>query len=125
MNRCIIGIGSNINPDENIQKMLGLLAADVRIIKVSVMVKTKPIGITDQPDFTNGAVLIETDMDVNELKNYLKNIEDRMGRDRAQRKFGPRNIDLDIMIWNGQVVDPDYYTRDFLRNSAAELGFPE
>jgi 2-amino-4-hydroxy-6-hydroxymethyldihydropteridine diphosphokinase len=125
MNRCIIGIGSNINPDENIQEMLGLLAADVRIIKVSVMVKTKPIGITDQPDFTNGAVLIETDMDVNELKNYLRNIEDRMGRDRAQRKFGPRNIDLDIMIWNGQVVDPDYYTRDFLRNSAAELGFPE
>jgi len=46
-----------------------------------------------------------------------------MGRDRSQEKFGPRNIDLDILIWNNAIVDPDYYTRDFLRNSAAELGF--
>jgi len=46
-----------------------------------------------------------------------------MGRDRSQKKFGPRNIDLDILIWNNVVVDQDYYTRSFLRNSAAELGF--
>jgi 7,8-dihydro-6-hydroxymethylpterin-pyrophosphokinase len=46
-----------------------------------------------------------------------------MGRDRSQKKFGPRNIDLDVLTWNGEIVDPDYYTREYLRISAADLGF--
>jgi 2-amino-4-hydroxy-6-hydroxymethyldihydropteridine diphosphokinase len=62
-------------------------------------------------------------MSLETLSLYLKMLEDLMGRDRSQEKFGPRNIDLDILIWNNTIVDPDYYTRDFLRNSAAELGF--
>jgi 2-amino-4-hydroxy-6-hydroxymethyldihydropteridine diphosphokinase len=123
MNDCIIGIGSNIEADYNIPEMLVLLAADVQIVQVSQMVQTKPIGITGQPDYTNGAVRIQTEMDIEELSSYLKQLEDQMGRDRTQKKFGPRNIDLDILIWNNEVVDSDYFTREFLRNSAAELGF--
>ncbi len=123
MNNCIIGIGSNLEAEINIPEALKLLAMDVEIVQVSQMLKTKPIGIIDQPDFTNGAVRILTDMDFETLSDYLKKLEDRMGRDRTQQKFGPRNIDLDILIWNNEVVDVDYYTRDFLRNSAAELGF--
>jgi 2-amino-4-hydroxy-6-hydroxymethyldihydropteridine diphosphokinase len=105
--------------------MLKFLARDVKIIQVSKMVQTKPIGITDQPDFTNGAVRILTEMELKDLSLYLKELEDRMGRDRSQKKFGPRNIDLDILIWNNAVMDEDYFTRDFLRNSAAELGFKQ
>jgi len=123
MNECIIGVGSNIGAEKNIAEMLRLLAADFEIVQVSQMVQTKPIGITEQPDYTNGAVLIRTDMSMKSLSLYLKNLEDRMGRDRSQQKFGPRNIDLDILIWNNAVIDPDYYTREFLRDSAAELGF--
>jgi 2-amino-4-hydroxy-6-hydroxymethyldihydropteridine diphosphokinase len=123
MNDCIIGIGSNIEAEIHIPEMLRLLAKDIEIIAVSQMVQTKPIGIKEQPDYTNGAVRIKTEMDMAALASYLKQLEDRMGRDRSQKKFGPRNIDLDILIWNNAVVDPDYYTRDFLRNSAAELGF--
>ena len=123
MNDCIIGIGSNIEPEANIAKMLDLLSASVQIVQVSQMVRTKPIGIIDQPDYTNGAVRIMTTMQKDELTLFLKQLEDQMGRDRSQHKSGPRNIDLDILIWNNQVVDPDYNTRDFLRNSAAELGF--
>lgn len=123
MNDCIIGIGSNIEADKNIREMLQLLAADVEIVGVSQMVQTKPIGISEQADYTNGAVRVRTGMDKKTLSSYLKKLEDRMGRDRSQKKFGPRNIDLDILIWNNTIVDPDYYTRDFLRNSAAELGF--
>jgi 2-amino-4-hydroxy-6-hydroxymethyldihydropteridine diphosphokinase len=123
MNDCIIGIGSNIEAGYNIPEMLVLLAADVQIVQVSQMVQTKPIGITGQPDYTNGAVRIQTEMDIEELSSYLKQLEDQMGRDRTQKKFGPRNIDLDILIWNNEVADPDYFTREFLRNSAAELGF--
>lgn len=123
MNDCIIGIGSNIDADKNIPDMLRLLGVDVQIIQVSQMVRTKPIGIADQADYTNGAVRIKTEMSLTDLSVYLKALEDRMGRDRSQPKFGPRNIDLDILIWNNTIVDQDYYTRDFLRNSAAELGF--
>jgi len=125
MNNCIIGIGSNIQADLHIQAMLKLLAGDVEIVEISQMIQTKPIGITDQPDFTNGAVLVRTEMDLDELSTYLKQLEDRLGRDRSAEKCGPRNIDLDILIWNNRVIDMDYYTRDFLRNSAAELGFEE
>lgn len=123
MNDCIIGIGSNIEAEIHIPEMLRLLAKDIEIVAVSQMVQTKPIGIKEQPDYTNGAVRIRTKMGMAALASYLKQLEDRMGRDRSQKKFGPRNIDLDILIWNNTVVDPDYYTRDFLRNSAAELGF--
>jgi len=123
MNDCIIGIGSNVEADKNIPKMLSLLAEKVEIIQVSELVQTKPIGIIEQPDYINGAVLIRTEMNLEVLTKYLKKLEDRMGRDRSQKKFGPRSIDLDILIWNNVVIDPDYYTRNFLRNSAAELGF--
>ncbi|MBA4409424.1 MAG: 2-amino-4-hydroxy-6-hydroxymethyldihydropteridine diphosphokinase [Bacteroidota bacterium] len=123
MNECIIGIGSNINAEINIAEMLRLLAGDVEIVQVSKMVQTKPIGKPKQADYTNGAVRIWTEMDMKTLTLYLKQLEDRMERDRSQNKFGPRNIDLDILIWNSTIVDPDYFTREFLRNSAAELGF--
>ena len=123
MNDCIIGIGSNISADQNIPAMLKLLSADFEIVQVSKMIQTEPIGIKEQADYTNGAVRIHTVLNLTELTSYLKNLEDRMGRDRSEKKFGPRNIDLDILIWNDEVVDPDYYTRDFLRSSAAELGF--
>ncbi len=123
MNECIIGIGSNIDADNNIAKMLKLLAKEVMIAQVSQMIKTKPIGISEQPDFTNGAVKIKTEKSEYELTLMLKMLENEMGRDRSQPKFGPRNIDLDIMIWNNQIVDQDFFTRDFLRISAAELGF--
>lgn len=123
MNNCIIGIGSNIEADYHIPEMLRILSADIQIVQISKMVQTKPIGISEQPDYTNGAVRILTEMEIEELSVFLKQLEDQMGRDRSQKKYGPRNIDLDIMIWNNTVVDPDYYTREFLRNSAAELGF--
>jgi len=123
MNECIIGIGSNIDAERNIAQMLRLLGNEVEVVQVSKMVKTSPIGIHNQPDFTNGAVKIKTNKGIYELSLFLKALEDRMGRDRTQHKFGPRNIDLDILIWNNQIVDQDYFLREFLRNSAAELGF--
>jgi 2-amino-4-hydroxy-6-hydroxymethyldihydropteridine diphosphokinase len=121
MNSVIIGIGSNIDAEVNIQKMLTILKQKVKVCKVSTMLKTKPIGITNQPDYTNGAVKIETELNREDLTILLKLIEDEMGRDRTIPKFGPRNIDLDIVVWNGTIVDEDYYTRDFLQKSVAEL----
>ncbi len=121
MNSVIIGIGSNIDAECNIRKMLDILKTNVEVVKVSAMMKTKPIGIEDQPDFMNGAVKIKTNLELDELTKLLKSIEDKMGRDRTSPKFGPRNIDLDIATWNGEIVDKDYYTRDFLQKSVDEL----
>ncbi len=121
INSVIIGIGSNINAEENISKMLEILALHMDVLRVSTMLKTKPIGIEDQPDFTNGAVKIQTSLGKKELNRLLKKIEDQLGRDRSAPKFGPRTIDLDIVVWNGEIVDKDYYTRDFLQKSVQEV----
>lgn len=121
INTAIISIGSNINAEENISSMLEVLGNEVEILKVSSMLKTKPIGIENQPEFTNGAVKIKTGLSREELNRHLKKIEDQLGRDRSAPKFGPRTIDLDIVIWNGDIVDEDYYTRDFLQKSIQEV----
>ena len=60
-------------------------------------------------------------MELKGLKAALKNLENRMGRDRTRPKFGPREIDLDVILWNGQVVDEDYNTRDFLQALVKEV----
>jgi len=121
MNTVIVGIGSNLDADKNIAAMLEKLSSRVKVLKTSTLLKTKPIGILEQPDFMNGAVKIQTELDQVELNNLLKSIEDEMGRDRTAPKFGPRCIDLDIVVWNGEIVDKDYYSRDFLKTSVQEI----
>lgn len=101
--------------------MIKILEKEVKVVKVSSLMKTKPIGIKNQPDFTNGAVKLKTPFDKQELTLLLKSIEDRLGRDRTVAKFGPRTIDLDLVVWDGEIVDEDYYTRDFLRKSVEEI----
>lgn len=123
MNEVIIGIGSNIDSEENIQKTLDVLKNDFQVLGISNLIRTKPIGITNQADFVNGAVKIKCELQQEELKKYLRKLEDKLGRDRTLPKFGPRTIDLDIVIWNNKVVDEDFYSRDFLQESCRQLGF--
>jgi 2-amino-4-hydroxy-6-hydroxymethyldihydropteridine diphosphokinase len=120
-NEAVVGIGSNINAEENISRMLNILSQNVIVVKISSFVKTKPIGIENQPDFTNGAVKILTRLEMEELKILLTQIEDQLGRDRSKPKFSSRTMDLDIVVWNGNIIDLDYYSRDFLRNSVNEV----
>ncbi len=118
---CIIGIGSNINPEQNIAAALYFLRQEHEFESVSSMIKTSPIGIPDQPDFLNGAAKILTTMEMSDFKNYLKDVEDRLKRDRTAPKYGPRTIDLDIVFWDGEIVDPDYFSRDFLKTAVDEI----
>lgn len=123
MNLAIISIGSNIDPEQNIEKMLAILEKECQVQQVSEFVRTKPIGMEDQPDFVNGAAQVATELPQDDFKRYLKSVEDALGRDRSLPKFGPRTMDLDIVVWNGEVVDEDFYTRGFLRDAVESLGF--
>jgi 2-amino-4-hydroxy-6-hydroxymethyldihydropteridine diphosphokinase len=122
IHNCIIGIGSNIDPEQNIAAALFLLRQDHDLVSVSSLMKTSPIGIPDQPDFLNGAARVLTIMEIADFKSYLKKMEDSLKRDRTAPKFGPRTIDLDIVKWDGKFVDQDYYDREFLKNAVDELG---
>ena len=117
----VIGLGSNIDPEANLEQAVQELKSRFKVSKRSQWTRTKPIGIQDQPDFYNGALLMETELEQQSLKQELKRIEDILGRDRSLPKFGPRTIDLDILIWNKKVVDKDYYERDFLRKGVEEI----
>jgi 2-amino-4-hydroxy-6-hydroxymethyldihydropteridine diphosphokinase len=117
VNTVVIGIGSNIDPENNIREAIACLKAFSIVVKVSDLVRTAPIGIPEQPDFLNGAVRIITPLSREELNTRLKETEDKLGRDRSQPKYGPRSIDLDIMVWNGEITGTEYYTRDFMRKA--------
>ena len=117
----VIGLGSNIDPEANLEQAVQELKSRFKVSKRSRWTQTKPFGILDEPDFYNGAVLMETELEQQSLKKELKRIEDILGRDRSLPKFGPRTIDLDILIWNKKVVDEDYYERDFLRKGVEEI----
>ncbi len=121
MNRIVIGLGSNIDAESNIEKARTILKTEHSFLKESRFITTSPVGFTDQPDFVNGAFLIESDLDFDQMKVYLREVESRLHRVRSENKYGPRTIDLDIVVWNGRIVDDDYYTRDFLKNAVHEI----
>jgi len=121
MNRAIIGLGSNIKLDQNIQQAREILAQKYRVVAESCFKVTKPVGTVKQADFINGSVLIETQLSVEQLKEELGEIEKGMGRNRQYDRYGPRTIDLDIVIWNEEIIDQDFYERDYLKESVLEL----
>ncbi|MGH7885033.1 MAG: 2-amino-4-hydroxy-6-hydroxymethyldihydropteridine diphosphokinase, partial [Thermodesulfobacteriota bacterium] len=68
-----------------------------------------------------GVFLVESILSLSDLKNLLRTIENKIGRVRRKNKSGPRSIDLDVIVWNGNIIDNDVYERDFLRNSLIEI----
>ena len=121
MNQVIIGVGSNIRPEENIAGARDRIASQHRLMAASAFVETEPIGYADQPKFLNGAFRIETSFDFKTLKEWLLETEKALGRRRGKNKYGPRTIDLDIVVWNGKIVDEDFYNRKFLRDAVLEV----
>jgi len=121
LNTVVVGVGSNINPKDNIEKAKDYISSDHKLLKSSNFIKTKPIGYKNQDDFLNGALLVKTALCLETFKDYLKNIENNLGRQRTYNKNGPRTIDLDILLWNGDVVNVDYYEREFLQKVVNDL----
>ncbi|MBD3239403.1 MAG: 2-amino-4-hydroxy-6-hydroxymethyldihydropteridine diphosphokinase [Chitinivibrionales bacterium] len=121
MNRAILGVGASIRPHEHIARARSMLARDHHLVTESSYVTTKALNRPGDPDFVNGAMLIETERSFDKLRDYLKSVERRLGRVKTADPFGPRTIDLDIVVWNGEVVNSDYHERDFVRNAVREV----
>ena len=117
MNRTVIGVGSNIDPDTSIAQAKREMTTQFRVLAESPVVETAPVGYTNQANFKNGTVLLETPLGRDDVTKILKGIEMKLGRQSGAERFGPRTIDLDVVVWNNRVVDPDFYTRDFLHDA--------
>lgn len=101
-----ISIGSNVGDREkNLREAIELLKENklITIEKISSFINTKPWGLEDQDDFLNGAIKIKTLLSHYELMDELLKIEEKMKRERII-KWGPRNIDLDIIFFDNLVT---------------------
>lgn len=103
-----IGLGSNLGDREaTIQRALDLLGAgdDVEVTAVSTLVETDPVGYEDQPRFLNGAAALRTELPARELLERMLAVERELGRTRTGPRFGPRTIDLDLLLYGQDSID--------------------
>ena len=130
MSTAYVALGSNLGDrEENLRNALKHLEANaVHVVKVSTFIETEPYGVTDQPGFVNAVCQVETRLEPLELLRLLLNIELEMGRVRL-RRWGERNIDLDLLLYEDACVvseeltlpHPDMQNRDFVLLPLAEI----
>ena len=131
MTTAFIGIGSNLGDREtHLRTALDRLAAEegIEVVAVSRLRETGPVGPVEQGPFLNGAVQVTTDLPPRELLARLLDVEERLGRVRGER-FGPRTIDLDLLVYGDEIVDepglsvphPRLHERRFALEPLAEL----
>ena len=132
MHTAYIGIGSNLGEREvTIRDALELLAADpeLEVEAVSSIRETDPVGVVDQPRFLNAATRLATDLAPYPLLERLLAVEQQLGRVRSGERYGPRTIDLDLLLYGDEIVDepglrvphPRLAERRFVLEPLAEL----
>ncbi len=105
--RAYIGVGANLgNRPETIARALDLLGEqdDLEVVAVSTLRETDPVGFLEQPRFLNGAAALETELSPRDLLQRLLEVELALGRTRDGPRFGPRTIDLDLLLYGTQEV---------------------
>ena len=130
MSEAYVALGSNLGDRvENLRTALKHLEANgVEVVKVSTFIETEPYGVTDQPGFVNTVCQVKTKLEPLELLRLLLSIEQEMGRVRL-RRWGERNIDLDLLLYEDACVvseeftlpHPDMQNRDFVLLPLAEI----
>ena len=119
--RAYIGLGSNIDPAKNLAGALEMLARHVIIDEIAHTWETPAIG-SHGPNFLNTAAAVRTQLPHDLLKSLvLRRIERELGRVRTANKNAPRTIDLDILVYEGQVLDPKVWSYAFVAVPLAEL----
>lgn len=130
MARAFVGIGSNVEPAENVEKAIRLLSTAVQVRGISTVYLTEAVGRSGQPPYYNCVAEIETDVMPVELKQQvLRRIEKELGRVRSDDRYAARTIDLDLVLYDKLVMategltlpDPDIVRRPFLAIPLHEL----
>lgn len=133
LNRAYLSLGSNIRPEINLPAAVELIAKLGRVVRVSRVWQSAPVGDTRQPDFCNAAVLLETALSAEDLcgeGGVLRTIESQLGRERDPlNKNAMRTIDIDLSLFNDEarevqgksIPDPDIVSRAFVARPLAEL----
>lgn len=107
--RVFVSLGSNIDPERHLKDAVRLLAERCRLLAVSPVYQTRPVGTVAQPDFHNAAALIESGLSAAALKTQvLAEIEQALHRVRTTDKNAPRTIDLDIVLFDSEILDLGY-----------------
>jgi 2-amino-4-hydroxy-6-hydroxymethyldihydropteridine diphosphokinase len=129
MTTAAIGIGSNLDdPQANVLRAITCLQEEFQLVACSSLYRTKPWGVTEQPDFVNAAAIINVTCTPHQLLEKVKEIEVSIGR-RATYRWGPRVIDLDILTFGDLKIDepdliiphPGLYERAFVLAPLAEI----
>lgn len=121
LHRACICLGSNIDPESNMKKAVMLLRELSNIEGLSACYETVAVG-SSGPNFLNMAACLVTAMPPDALKEQvLHPIEQQLGRVRMQDKNAPRTIDLDLIIYDNQVLDPELWRRVHLALPFSEL----
>ncbi|HZU87294.1 MAG TPA: 2-amino-4-hydroxy-6-hydroxymethyldihydropteridine diphosphokinase [Anaerolineaceae bacterium] len=124
-----LGLGTNLGEREaNLQAAAVALPPEVRVLRASSIYETEPWGFKDQPWFLNQVLEVETELDPRALLAHLKEIETQLGRLPSFR-FGPRLIDLDILLYGDQslqmenliIPHPRLAEREFVLGPLCEL----
>ena len=126
MTLAYVGLGSNLGDRE--ATIYAAIAALAGVVAASELRETDPVGGTEQPPFLNGAIALETELSPRELLESLLAVELELGRERRER-WGPRTIDLDLLLYGGETVDepgltvphPLLHERSFVLEPLAEL----
>jgi 2-amino-4-hydroxy-6-hydroxymethyldihydropteridine diphosphokinase len=103
-----VGLGGNLGDRRSyLERAVELLGRQpgVRVVRVSSFRETDPVGYVEQPRFLNGAVAIETELGARELLERLLAVERALGRERTGPRFGPRTIDLDLLLYGDETID--------------------
>ena len=102
MKLAYIGLGSNLGDRE----ALLMRAADaLDAVRISPVIETDPWGFENQPQFLNAVAEVETELSPRELLDRLLEIERRLGRTREGPRYGPRTIDLDLLLYGDEAID--------------------
>lgn len=104
MGKACLSLGSNLAPQRNLASAVRALRERFGALRVSPFYRTTAIGF-DGPDFINAAVVLDSDLGVHELNDWLHALEDAHGRDRSGPRFGDRPLDIDIVFFDELVTD--------------------
>lgn len=106
--RCYLGLGANLaQPVLQLQQALASLQQlpRTKVAAVSGFYASKPMGPQDQPDYVNAVAAIDTALAPESLLDALQQIEQQQGRARKDERWGPRTLDLDILLYGNEIIN--------------------